>query len=124
VDFAEVINNLSGLKPKQGKSQDILKQNDHLNFAIRALNPHIFPVVNNPDGSVSTHRMAANGIQVNGKNVEAVYPTIIQTKDGRLIHLSDQEAIDYAIETGNYIPFDDPEEAHAFARGGYKSKFR
>jgi len=86
------------------------------NFVERYLNPSIFPVINNEDGSVSTHRMASG--EANGKYI--AYPTIIQRKDGELEELSLEDAAKYALENKEYMEFDTNLEATRYAENGYK----
>tara|TARA_R110000782_G_scaffold103381_4_gene190850 strand:+ start:90 stop:3440 length:3351 start_codon:yes stop_codon:yes gene_type:complete len=79
-----------------------LKQNSGMNFVQRAINPNIFPRINNADGSVSTHLMAA---EVDENGDWYAFPTIIQDGSGELIKMSNPEAFDYAKRSGENIPF-------------------
>ncbi|MDB4352377.1 hypothetical protein OAA60_02990 [Porticoccaceae bacterium] len=79
-----------------------LKQNSGMNFVQRAINPNIFPRINNADGSVSTHLMAA---EVDENGDWYAFPTIIQDGSGELIKMSTPEAFDYAKRSGESIPF-------------------
>jgi hypothetical protein len=96
----------------------ILNKNSSLNFVQRILNPNIFPVQDNQDGSYSTHLMGYSKV---GKEYLA-YPTIIQRPDtGELHNFGEhQAAIEYALKTGEYIPFGNQEEADWFTQN-YKS---
>ena len=51
------------------------------------------------------------------------YPTIIQKADGSLEELSDAEALQYALRTGEFMEFPTQEEATAYSTNGYKSKW-
>ena len=94
------------------------KNYEHFDFVQRYLSPSKYPVVKNEDGSVSTHRMAS--AEVDG--VYMVYPTIVNF-NGRLIELDDDKALNYAIGTGQFIPFDNRGDAEMFASGGYKNRW-
>jgi hypothetical protein len=80
--------------------------------------PENFPAISNPDGTVSTHRMAS--AEVDGRNI--AYPTIIQDPaTGKLTQLDDDQAFDYALRNNEYLTFPDQQSAQAFSEGGYKS---
>ena len=76
------------------------------------------PSITNEDGSVSTHRMAAD-VGEDGKWY--AYP-MIQMIDGELVVFDDpREAMAKAMETGNFTSFgEDKKGALAYAEGGYK----
>ena len=69
-------------------------------------------------GSYSTHKMASANID--GHPI--AYPTIIYS-GGQLKQLSGNEAIKYALQTGEYIEFNSDVEANDFANNGYKRSF-
>ncbi len=86
-------------------------------FIDRINNPQDYPVINNIDGSVSTHRMAAE-VDENGNWY--VFPTI-QMEDGVLkVYKTNQEAMKNALATGNYLKAPSKEEAIKYAEGAYK----
>ena len=91
---------------------NILTKNKQLNFVDRIINKDKYPVIENSDNTYSTHKMSyAN---VDGKFI--VYPNIIlypETKN--LIELKPKEAINYAIESKEFIPFDKEEDAKWFS---------
>lgn len=87
-----------------------------LNFEQRVLNPNKHPVINNSDGSVSTHKMSYG--EVDGKYV--AFPTIVQGYDGNLQELSGRDAFDYAMKNKEYRQFDNEKAAASYAEGGYK----
>jgi hypothetical protein len=95
-----------------------LQDNRHLDFVDRVLRPEKYPVINNPDGSYSSHLMSS--AEVGGKNI--AYPTIVR-KPGQdaLTKLSPDEAVKYAMKTGEHIAFPTAQEADQFASGGYKT---
>lgn len=87
-------------------------------FIDRINNPEKYPVIKNKDGSVSTHRMAAE-VDENGNWF--VFPTIVMLPSGELYEFkSNQQAMDYNLRTGNYLPMKDKDEAIDYASGGYK----
>lgn len=92
---------------------------NQLNFVQRYLNPSIFPVVENEDGSVSTHLMSS--AEVDGKQV--VYPNIVQDADGNLTKMEGRDALMYAMEHGEFIEFPTAGGARRFAEGGYKKNW-
>jgi len=90
-----------------------------LNFEQRVLTPSKYPVINNSDGSISTHRMSYG--EADGKFV--AFPTIIQGKDGKLQQLEGRAAFDYAMKNKEYREFPSEAEASAYAEGGYKNSW-
>lgn len=82
-------------------------------FEERIFNPVLS--IDNGDGTHSTHKMASG--EVDGKQI--AFPTIVN-KNGKLIELSQPEAFDYALKTGEYKAFNSKEEAQQYAEGGYK----
>jgi len=91
-------------------------------FEDRINNPQNYPVIQNEDGTHSTHRMAADYDEDTGKWY--VYPTIVNTGDGKLFQFEETDegrwnAMKYAILSGNNYVMD-KESALAYAKGGYK----
>tara|TARA_E500000331_G_scaffold342736_1_gene376717 strand:+ start:2111 stop:2431 length:321 start_codon:yes stop_codon:yes gene_type:complete len=87
-------------------------------FIDRINNPQKYPTIRNEDGSVSTHRMAAE-VDENGNWF--VFPTIVQLPDGKLFQFRDNEqAMKYNRRTGNILPMKSKEAAITYAQGGYK----
>ncbi len=89
-----------------------------MNFVQRYRSPSKFPVLDNGDGSISTHRMS----WAEADNGYIAYPTIVQKGD-KLVHLSHREAIKYAIENNEFMSFDNKLDAKAYAEGGYKDEW-
>jgi len=88
------------------------------NFIDRINNPEKYPFLKNKDGSISTHRMAA---EVDEEGNWFVFPTIIQTPGGSLHEFKDSQlAMDYAIRTGEALPMGSKKEALSYSKGGYK----
>jgi len=93
---------------------NVLHNNRDKNFVQRALHPEQFPVLDNPDGSESTHSMAWG----TGEGKQAfVYPTVIQMQPGNwLQRLDDMKAWEYAKRSGEFIEFDDAVKAADFSK--------
>jgi len=85
-------------------------------FVDRINNPQKYPYIKNKDGSISTHRMAA---EVDEKGNWYVFPTI--QYDGKKLRQfkNNEEAMANALATGNYLQMP-KEKAIEYARGGYK----
>jgi len=89
----------------------ILQDNADRSFVKRILYRDKYPVLENPDGSVSTHSMSWG--EVDGRYV--AYPTVMTTKDG-LRRFGADEAWGHAMRSNNYIEFATPEEADWFSK--------
>jgi hypothetical protein len=94
----------------------ILRANKQLPFVQRILNPGIFPILNNDDGSYSTHSMAWG----DGPDGYYVYPTVIQNDDGSMQRLDGRAAWENATKKKQYIKFQHPEDADWFSQN-YKA---
>lgn len=80
------------------------------NFVDRIVDP--YAPSTNVMGVPATHYMSS--AEVDGRNI--VYPNVVQRGSGnQLQHLSPEEAIDYALKTGEFMEFGTPEEANNFA---------
>jgi len=89
-----------------------------LNFIKRIENPKDSPFLTNEDGSVSTHRMAA---EVDEDGNWYAFPTIVELPDGTLHQFKENRvAMDYAIRTGEFLKMPGQREAIDYAEGGYK----
>ena len=83
---------------------------------MRILNPYSVDSLDRGGGVSSTHSMAWG--EADGKYY--VYPTVVE-KNGRLVDISDENPMDYAFRHGEYIEFDNAEEAAWFSSDkGYK----
>jgi hypothetical protein len=101
-----------------GRPQRIPIYRNEPEFIDRSLNPQNYPVINNPDGSTSSHRMAAE-VDENGNWY--VFPTIQMQPDGTLRQYDDaREAMKAAFMTGNILSAPNMESALQYAEGGYK----
>jgi len=90
---------------------DILNTNSDKEFVKRIINPNSIDPLDNKDGSISTHSMAYAGVD----DGAIVYPTVVNM-GGKLVRLSDQEALDYAKKTKEAIMFNDEKNADWFSR--------
>lgn len=89
-------------------------------FIDRINNPQNYPFIRNDDGSISTHKMAAE-VDENGNWY--AFPTIVMLPSGELYEFNKpQQAMDYALRTGNFLLMKDKEAAIKYAEGGYKTK--
>lgn len=92
---------------------------DEPEFVDRINNPEKYPFIRNKDGSISTHRMAA---EVDEKGNWYAFPTIVMLPSGELYQFEDNnQAMNYALRTGNFLPMKDKDEAIKYAEGGYKT---
>jgi hypothetical protein len=89
----------------------ILNANKGKNFVQRILNPSAYPAIDNKDGSRSTHLMSYS--EVDGRYV--VYPKIHMV-GGELKEMGDGDAMDYAMKSGEFIAFDNEDEAKWFSK--------
>jgi len=88
-------------------------------FIDRINNPEKYPYVSNEDGSISTHRMAAEFDEDTGKWF--VFPTIVMLPSGKLKEFEDpMEAMQYNLQVGNFLEMGSKKEALKYAEGGYK----
>lgn len=99
-------------------NKPFVPKDSKLNFEQRILTPSRYPVLNNEDGSIATHRMAWG--EVDGKQV--AYPTVVQKGD-QLVQLDDRQAFEHAMQSGEFRSFDNPTDAENYARGGYKKQW-
>lgn len=95
---------------------DILKANQGKDFVQRVTDPTNYPVVANPEGGYSSHRMASGELP---DGTPIAFPTLFHDKvKGELY--SSQNPMREAYKRNDYIKFDTPEAAEAFADNGYK----
>lgn len=90
-------------------------------FVDRINNPSKYPFVKNPDGSISTHRMAAEYDEIGDRWI--VFP-MIQMKGDKLQVYEDNQfnsAMQSAIKSGNFLEME-KDAAINYARGAYKTK--
>ena len=87
-------------------------------FLDRINNPEKYPYIKNKDGSVSTHRMAAEIDDKTGNWI--VFPMIQFDGESLKQFETNQDAMDEAIATRNFLEMPSKEEALDYAKGGYK----
>lgn len=90
--------------------ENILNRNKSKDFVKRIISPTLYPVLENEDGSHSTHSMAY--AESDGRYL--VYPTVVSGEKG-LVRLSDDEAWKHALTNREYIDFDNEESAAWFS---------
>ena len=99
-----------------------LMQHKDKNFVQRILKPADYPkLYDNPGGLLgqpSTHSMAADS---DGKGNFYVYPTVVQNEKGELVRLPQQQAFDYALKTGQHIPFGQNKDGAIWFSKNYKN---
>ena len=93
------------------KIKKILDKNQDKSFVQRILKPDIFPRLDLGNGKYATHKMSWG--ETNGKYV--VFPTVL-FGNGNLKEYTPDEAFGHAMNSGNYIEFDNPEEADWFSK--------
>lgn len=98
----------------------ILEANKDKNFVQRIINPKESPSIPMPDmgrGGWGTHYMGWSSIGTDKGEKYIVYPHIVQDrKTNKLMRLDNHQAIQHAINTGEYIQFDKPEDADWFGK--------
>ena len=87
--------------------------------AVRSIRDPKNPMVN-PDGSVSTHRMAYGEGPGGGRKNYVAFPTIFPNKDGSWTAPSGRKALDEAINRGEVFGFKREKRAEKFAAGSWK----
>ena len=95
----------------QLKILEILEANKDREFVQRIFNAADYPVLPNRDGSVSTHSMVWG--EAGGRFF--VYPTVILQED-QMMRLGPDTAFGHALRTGEFIEFDNMEDADEFSR--------
>lgn len=94
--------------------KDVVGQHKDKQFVQRILNPGVYGNLDLGDGQVGTHLMSWSTY---GKDkTPIVYPSIIQDKTGKFTQLDDDAAFNYAIKSGEYIPFKSPDQAELFSK--------
>jgi len=90
-------------------------------YVDRINNPEKYPYISNPDGSISTHRMAAEFDEDSGRWI--TFP-MIQMQGENLKEYKDDEsrtAMSDALKSGNYMVQPDKDTALSYAKGAYKT---
>ena len=98
-------------------SDVILNQYKNLDF-VKRISDHSLPPIKNPDGTTSSHSMAA---EVDSAGRWYMLPTVVN-KAGSLERLSSSDqAMEYGKKTGERIPMPNRELALWMSNKGYKS---
>jgi hypothetical protein len=103
----------------ESMSKVITNRNKDLDWVDRAINPDKYPIDNQNEftdegGKIISHRLA----YATGDEGEAyVYPTVIY-KDGRLIQLSDNEAMENSMREGQSIKIPNTKLAEYYSQNG------
>lgn len=95
---------------EHSRMMEILNQNAQKTFVQRILQPDRFPVLDIGDGRIATHRMSWG--QMGDKYV--AFPTVMY--DGKGLKDYGDGAWDHAVKSGNFIEFDNPDEASWFTQ--------
>lgn len=121
------VNPYAGLAPIQApQSQEdftdmaklwqILNANRNKQFVQRILNPQNYPMLNFGGGEYGSHRISSGRFD----NRELLFP-LIRYEGNQLNAYEFPEAAHRALQTGEYIPFQAPEEADWFANSYKKA---
>jgi len=110
-------------RTRKGSVQKILKANASVPWVKRALSPEKYPMPEvSRDGEIKTHRMAAE-IGPDGKAY--AFPTVV-LQGNRYVELPLDQAMDRALQTGDFIKTDKIEKAIEITKnykGGKFSRF-
>ena len=101
------------------RAQAIYDANPNVPMLQRWRDQSQYAPIKNPDGSYSTHRMSYAEVG----DGYVVYPTI-QPDGGVLKQYNDDDdwqALDRALQSGDFVKFDNEDDARWFAAGGYKN---
>jgi hypothetical protein len=91
--------------------RDLLRAHSDKDFVKRIFNPTMVEPIKTEDGGFKTHFMSHT--ETDGRWI--VYPNVVN-KGGKLEELSGSAAVDYALETGEYIEVGSEKEADMLAR--------
>ena len=99
----------------------VLEQHRNLNFVDRIVRPQLYPTLPLDDKTIATHLMSWSTGQ---DEKPIVYPNVIFDPETRkLKKLNPDEAYQYAMQSGEYIPFESEQAADTFSRE-YKRHWR
>jgi len=100
----------------------VIQSNRHINFVDRIARPELYPTLDKGNGVSATHLMSWSTM---GKDqIPIVYPNVIFDPNTRkLKELTPDEAFQYAVVSGEYIPFATERAADTFSRE-YKRHWR
>jgi uncharacterized membrane protein (UPF0127 family) len=98
------------------QTDSLLNEYSNLDFVKRIADPNLVTPLDNEDGTSSTHSMSA---EVDEEGNWHVFPTVVN-REGTLERMETWDALDYAKQSGEHIPVDNPELAQWIASNGYK----
>jgi hypothetical protein len=108
---------LAKLSPQEAEAmRAVLAANKDKNFVQRVTNASDWPVVENPGGGYSSHKMGT--AEVEGRNI--AFPTLTYDPAANAL-AQPADPVREAMQTGEYIEFPDQAAAEKFAGGGYKA---
>ncbi len=93
---------------------EIINKNKKKNFVSRILNAKDLPTLPNRDGSSSTHGLVWRAKDT-FKDVFIVYPTVVLA-EGEMMRLGPKTAFSRAVEYGDFIEFDNWQDADEFSK--------
>lgn len=97
---------------------NIVSQNADKDFVKRIINKDDYPELDNEDGSVSTHSMAA---EVTEDGNWVVFPTVDWDDKGKTLKRYDlNQAMDKSLKNSNYIDFGADKESAIWFSKNYK----
>ena len=90
-----------------------------LQFEQRVLYPSKYPVLQQGEQGIATHKMSWGEVDMDGKPGYVAFPTVVY--DGKeLKELDERAAFEHAMKNKEYRSFTSPEEASLYAEGLYK----
>lgn len=99
---------------ERDKVMKILSDNSQKQFVQRILTPDKYPRLDLGGGDYATHKMAWGSVGEKGAERYVVFPTVMYDGKGLLDY--GDEAFRKAMESGEYIEFNSPEEADWFSQ--------
>jgi len=94
------------------KINAILDENRGLNFVDRIRYPESYPVLKSEEGTHASHKMSWG--EYDGTPI--VFPSVVYDPKTGMLHDLGKDAMKHAIDSGEYIPFTDTEEADWFSK--------
>ncbi len=94
------------------KLKAILEENRRLDFVDRIFYPESYPVLRDEDGNYMTHKMSWGEFE----GTPIVFPEVIHDVKTGMLHNLGKEGMKHAIDSGEYIPFTNTEEADWFTK--------
>jgi hypothetical protein len=99
----------------------VINQYRNLNFVDRVAHPDKYPTLPLDDENIATHLMMWGNLD---DGTAIVYPSVVYDDATKALKkLDDDAAFDYALKSGEYIPFPNDNAADTFSRE-YKRHWR